>query len=232
MVSEDAVWMMQELIQLFVDDGGTAADEFEEMMKKLRVIFVRVRERGLSLSASKTELFATEAVFAGALVGRDGVKPDRTKLTAIVNWKTPSDAMELARFLGLASWFRDLIKGYAAEEKPRKLMTGFKLEGRWGAEQQKAFARLKAILTSEPVLREPKFDGSNFIVTSDGCQDAFGAVLAQRFTTVLQDREKIQIVLARVRCAQVRARQVFGYCVGVSGRGGDGLPGVMRHADS
>lgn len=95
--------LLEGLIELFVDDGGTAADEFGEMMARLRRIFMRVRERGLSLLAAKTELFATEAVFAGATVGPSGVKPDRTKLSAIVNWRKPEDAMELSRFLGLTS---------------------------------------------------------------------------------------------------------------------------------
>lgn len=41
---------------------------------------------------------------------------------------------------------------------------------------------LKQALTSEPVLRASVFDGRTFIVTSDGCKDGFGAMLAQWFT--------------------------------------------------
>jgi hypothetical protein len=74
--------------------------------------------RGLSLSASKSEFFMTEIVFAGATVGPKGVQPDLQKFTAIVNWKTPEDAAALARFLGLTGWFRDLILGYAKQAKP------------------------------------------------------------------------------------------------------------------
>ena len=40
-------------------------------------------------------------------------------------------------------------------------------------------------MTSEPVLKGPKWDGTPFIVTTDGCKDVFGAVLAQRFETTL-----------------------------------------------
>jgi hypothetical protein len=50
---------------------------------------------------------------------------------------------------------------------------------------------LKKVLTSEPVLHRPHFDGSHFIVTSDGSQDAFGAVLSQRFTTVLPNGKSV-----------------------------------------
>jgi hypothetical protein len=39
-------------MELFVDDGGTAANDFDEMMGKLTRIFTLVRKHGLSLSAS------------------------------------------------------------------------------------------------------------------------------------------------------------------------------------
>ena len=74
-------------IELFVDDGGSAANTFEEMMHKLTKIFMCICDRGLSLSASKCKFFMTEIVFAGTTVGPKGVQPDLKKLTAIVNWK-------------------------------------------------------------------------------------------------------------------------------------------------
>jgi hypothetical protein len=40
-------------------------------------------------------------------------------------------------------------------------------------------------MTTKPVLRGPKWDGTPFIVTTDGSQDAFGAVLSQRFEYTL-----------------------------------------------
>ncbi|KIM37849.1 hypothetical protein M413DRAFT_51875, partial [Hebeloma cylindrosporum] len=110
--------LADETMELFVDDGGTAADTFDEMMDKLTRIFTRVRERDLSLSASKSEFFMTEMVFAGATVGPKGIQPDLKKLTAIVNWKIPENAAALAGFLGLTGWFRDLIPAYARKEKP------------------------------------------------------------------------------------------------------------------
>ena len=110
--------LVEEVMELFVDDGGTAADTFSEMMDKLWHIFTRIHERGLSLSASKSKLFMTTAVFAGATVGPNGVQPDLSKLTAIVNWRTPKTALNLASFLGLMGWFRDLIKDYAKIEMP------------------------------------------------------------------------------------------------------------------
>lgn len=193
-----------EIMELFVDDGGTAADTFEEMMEKLGKIFASVRKHNLSLSASKCELFMTTMVFAGASVGPTGVQPDLSKLTAIVNWKTPEDALALAGFLGLTGWFRDLVLGYAKKEQPlrdllrsvdlpekytktvyRRIMANHKLKDHWNEKHTRAFLSLKAAMTSEPVLKGPKWDGTPFIITTDGCKDAFGAVLTQKFETVL-----------------------------------------------
>ncbi|KAG2058526.1 hypothetical protein BDR06DRAFT_851802, partial [Suillus hirtellus] len=63
--------------------------------------FERVRTMLLSLSPSKTQLFMTEIVFAGARVGRDGIKLDVAKLSAVVNWDIPNIIHNLMQFLGL-----------------------------------------------------------------------------------------------------------------------------------
>ncbi|KZT63758.1 hypothetical protein DAEQUDRAFT_654990, partial [Daedalea quercina L-15889] len=85
----------------FVDDGGTAGDEFSEVMGKLHKVFEQVREKKLSLSTVKSQFFMTETVFTGARVGPQGVLPDLSKLTAVVDWPQPENAMALTSFLGL-----------------------------------------------------------------------------------------------------------------------------------
>ena len=196
--------LTDEVMELFVDDGGTAADSFDDMAAKLHCIFTRVRERKLSLSAAKSQFFMMEAVFAGGCIGPKGVLPDLTKLTAIVDWDKPQDALNLTSFLGLTGHFQDLIKDYARLEQPlqdlirnvdlppncskttyRKIMARHKLQSIWNAEHDRSFIRLKAVITTEPVLKGPKWDGTPFIVTTDGCKEGFAGVLAQRFKTTL-----------------------------------------------
>ncbi|KAG2069377.1 hypothetical protein BDR04DRAFT_1021846 [Suillus decipiens] len=90
-------------MELFIDDGGSARDTFEEMLKKLKHIFQQCREWKLSLSPIKCWLFMTETTFAGATVEPMGVQPDLEKLTAIINWRQPADALNLESFLRLTS---------------------------------------------------------------------------------------------------------------------------------
>jgi hypothetical protein len=152
----------------------------------------------MSLSPSKLRLFMNEAVFAGAQVGPNGVSPDSSKLTTIVDWPIPADASHLEGFLGLTSYFHDLIKGYAQLEAPlhnilqhvpmpagtkkqkyQNIMKSYKLDGIWNQEHVRTFIALKAHLVSEPVLSAPKYDGTPFILTTDGCKDTFAGVLSQ-----------------------------------------------------
>ena len=140
----------------------------------------------------------TETMFAGATVGPKGVQPDLAKLLAIVNWEQPSTTLNLLSFLGLTGHFRDLIRGYAKIEGPlhdlikevdipkpiskatyHHAMTDHKLVDWWQQKHTETFLKLKTALTSQPTLHAPRYDGTPFIVTTDGCQEGFRAVLAQ-----------------------------------------------------
>jgi hypothetical protein len=100
-------------LELYVDDSAMPGDDFDELLKRLRLFFLRCRERGLSISPSKTQLFMQEVVFGGSRVGKNGIRPDLTKIAAVAEWPVPKNLLDLMRFLGLTGYFRSLIKNYA-----------------------------------------------------------------------------------------------------------------------
>ena len=184
------------------ETGSMADNEFNEHIANLCTLLNCVCDKKLSLSASKTELFMTEMVFAGATVGPDGIKPDLTKLTAIVDWERPANLGAVESFLSLTGHFRDLIYDYSRLAAPltdlkrdhkisntmgkaayQQEMHSRKLLGISTDKHTELFLKLKATLTQEPVLKGPWFDGTPFIVTTDGSGQGFGGSIAQRFTT-------------------------------------------------
>ena len=205
--------MLELGLETFVDDNGMAGDDFDDLLERLKRFFERCRARGLSVSPSKTQLFMQEVVYGGARVGSEGIKPDIAKLEAITKWPTPANLHTLMKFLGLTGYFRSLIKDYAriaapltdlqrnldlpqpaaklGKRKYKQFLRDRNLDAYWTPKHTKAFTQLKKVLTSEPVLRAPKFDGTPFILTTDGCKDGFGAVLSQRHTSVLSNGETI-----------------------------------------
>jgi len=65
----------------------------------------------------------------------------------------------------------------------RCTLCSFKLNNLWAEQHTKAFLDLKAALVSKPILQAPRYNSSNFVVTSDGCTEGFTAVLSQRTCT-------------------------------------------------
>ena len=50
---------------------------------------------------------------------------------------------------------------------------------------------LKAHLISDPILSAPHYNGTLFMLTTDGCKDAFTGVLAQQITMMLPGGKKV-----------------------------------------
>jgi hypothetical protein len=65
------------------------------------------------------------------------------------------------------------------------------LKGKWGPEQQKAFITLKCLVSQEPLLKAPQYDGHVFRVTTDGSAEGFTGFLAQQFPHVGKDGKEV-----------------------------------------
>jgi hypothetical protein len=94
----------RELIN-WMDDVCIPGDDFDVKLGNLRKFFQRCRDRKLSLSPSKTKLFATDVLFAGVLVGLNGIRLNPDKVAAVVDWSEPENVQELMGFLGLTNYF-------------------------------------------------------------------------------------------------------------------------------
>jgi RNase H-like domain found in reverse transcriptase/Integrase zinc binding domain/Reverse transcriptase (RNA-dependent DNA polymerase) len=192
----------------WMDDICLPGDDFDVKLNNLRKFFTHCRDHGLSLSPSKTKLFFTNVLFAGAMVGPDGIKPNLDKVAAVANWPIPQDVQDLMGFLGLTNYFRHLICDYACIVQPLSDLTrdihvdlpkyGAKakkgaykcalkatsLKDKWGPDQQKAFITLKVLLSQEPILKPPQYDGHPFRVMSDGSSTGLTGFLSQPFNYV------------------------------------------------
>ncbi|KIK55813.1 hypothetical protein GYMLUDRAFT_131670, partial [Collybiopsis luxurians FD-317 M1] len=70
-------------------------------------------------------------------------------------------------------------------------MESFKLADKLSLEHTKAFIALKTALVLELVLQSPVWDGTHFILTTDGCKEGFAAVLAQQVKVVRPSGETV-----------------------------------------
>ena len=159
-------------------------DSFEQMMHRLDLVFSRLGQAGLTCKAKKCILFATETAYLGHMVGRDGLKMDPEKIDKVskIDPLSISSLERVRAFLGLCSYYRRFVPGFSKIAQPLTDLTQKGVDVETESQKpacQEAIVKLKAAITSEPVLAAPRFD-RQFKVKTDGAQtEGLGGVLSQ-----------------------------------------------------
>uniref|UniRef100_A0A3B1KKN7 Reverse transcriptase/retrotransposon-derived protein RNase H-like domain-containing protein n=1 Tax=Astyanax mexicanus TaxID=7994 RepID=A0A3B1KKN7_ASTMX len=122
--------------------------------------------------------FVSSYFFLGHVVSGAGVETDPKKTEAVRDWPTPRDAKMVRSFVGLASYYRRFIRGFAYVAAPLHALTKPSVKFRWSDEAERAFEELKSRLCNAPILAFPKVSES-FIVDTDASDHGLGAVLSQ-----------------------------------------------------
>lgn len=106
------------------------------------------------------------------------VQPSELKVKALVEAPTPKNIKQVRQFLGLASYFRRYIAGFASKTAPISMLVKKGVPFVWGHEQEEARLDIISRLTSEPVLAiyDPKLP---IEVHTDASSIGYGAVLLQ-----------------------------------------------------
>jgi hypothetical protein len=87
-------------------------------------------------------------------------------LKAIQKWPTMRNKHELRSFLGLCTYYRQFISGFADIAKPLTRLTEEKQACQWPLEVKATFQSLKETLHMTPVLSYPQL-GEKFIIDTD-----------------------------------------------------------------
>ena len=163
---------------IYIDDIIIFSKTFEEHLQHLQQVFDRIQQAEMFVKITKCHLCRKEVLYLGHVVSAEGVKPDPMKVKVLEDMKAPTNVAELRRFLGLASYYRRFIRGFADIAEPLHRLTGSRVEWTWNEEHRAAFETLKKRLITPPVLAYPNFD-KPFILQCDASAVALGGILAQ-----------------------------------------------------
>ena len=165
---------------VYLDDVIIYSNSISDHLNHLQLVFDRLALAGLTLKASKCQLFRSSVSFLGHTISSEGIKPDQSKLKVIADWPTPSNIKEVRSFLGLVNYYRRFIPSLANIADPLYRLTRKSIEYKWNNQCEEAFIVLKNALMSEPILRPP--DPSKkfiIIIITDASNIGLGAILAQ-----------------------------------------------------
>ena len=171
--------MIEIILEIFMDDFSVFGDSFESCLENLRRVLERCQEKNLVLNWEKCHFMVTQGIVLGHIVSKDGIEVDKAKVELISNLPTPKCVRDIRSFLGHAGFYRRFIKDFSAIARPLCTLLSKDVPFTWSQTCDTAFAKLKNMLVSPPIMRSPNWD-LPFEIMCDASDYAIGAVLGQR----------------------------------------------------
>ena len=100
-------------VQPFIDDIIVHSSSIGQHLDDLTGLFQRLSKHGLKLAPSKVFIGSRSVKFLGHIVEASGIRPDASKVTALLDMPVPKDISALRSWLGLANYYRRFVKGMA-----------------------------------------------------------------------------------------------------------------------
>ncbi|GFR29644.1 retrovirus-related Pol polyprotein from transposon 297 [Trichonephila clavata] len=171
----------EEYAVLYLDDVAIFSQTWEDHLKHLDDIFLRLSNAKLHTKASKCQFAQAYIKYLGHLVGQGLRTPGELKVEVIKDFPIPANKTQVRTFLGLAVYYRRYIPEFSVIAAP--LTDSLKGRNRkstldWNSSCQNAFEEFKTRLSKNPVLHSPDFT-KPFIFQCDASNLEIGVVLSQ-----------------------------------------------------
>jgi hypothetical protein len=164
---------------VYLDDILIFSSSIEGHLDSINKILQKLRESNLKIQIDKCNFAQLSTKFLGHVITQGGIKPDPSKVESIKNIPLPKSQKEIRSFLGVTGFYRKFIKDYSKIAYPliKYLKKNSKINSNDG-DFVESFEKLKTLLTTEPILKNPDFS-KKFTLTTDASNFALGAVLSQ-----------------------------------------------------
>ena len=165
-------------MRIYIDDGIIMAKSEEEAFERLKEVLERASRFGIKIKWKKCSFLSRKVDFLGYEVENGAIRPSPSKAADVLNFIEPNTEKKVQRFLGLTSYFRKFVEGFANIAKPLSDLLRKESRFHWGPEQQEAFVKLKRALAGQSVLQLYRRERETELHT-DASKDGYGAILLQ-----------------------------------------------------
>ena len=173
-----AAYLWQSVI-IWMDDILVHSTTFDEHLLHLEQVLRVAKNYGLVFNKSKLVVCQRSVKYIGYIFGVDGIHADPDKVADVHKLPAPTSPKQVRQFLGFAGFYRRFMPpSYATLIAPLTELTRKAVPFAWTPTCQRAFEKIKTLLTTTPVLSHPDFS-LPFHVHCDASGKGIGAVLSQ-----------------------------------------------------
>ena len=171
------VW---DIIRSYLDDILGFALGIEHLCERLDKVLSVLSKYGIKCKLSKCHFGCKSIEWLGHTISAEGTKMQTEKVEALQKMATPTSVALLRSFNGMCTYYSDFIPDFSEVMSPLTAATSIKkgTEFVWTDEMEKAFVKIKALITENPNLRRPDWD-KPFELYVDASGIAAGFCLAQ-----------------------------------------------------
>ena len=170
---------LNRFVFVYVDDILIFSPDEEAHVQHVRQVLQKLLENQLFVKAEKCEFHVNTTSFLGFIISENKVQMDPSKVSAVVNWSTPTSCKKLQQFLGFANFYRRFVRNFGAIASPLHALTSSKVPFVWNPQAERAFQQLKERFTTAPILTVPD-PRRQFVVEVDASNVGIGAILSQK----------------------------------------------------
>ncbi|OWZ11919.1 Retrovirus-related Pol Polyprotein from transposon 412 [Phytophthora megakarya] len=163
---------------VYLDDCAVFSDDFPTHLVRVRQVLERFRATGFKLKMKKCHWGRNQVAFLGHIVTPSGILPNPEKVKAVMNVARPHDLHMVRALLGLTSYFRRYIPGFATIAAPLERLKEKGTVFRWNEDCEVPFYQLQRSLVRPPILAYPEFS-TRFKLYVDSSHLVVGACLMQ-----------------------------------------------------
>ena len=162
----------------YIDDVVIFSDNWSDHIRQIKRFFQIMREAKLTINLMKSEFGKATVKYLGHIVGQGQVRPLDAKIQTIVKYPIPTSRKELARFLGMAGYYRNFCLNFSEIAAPLTNLLSKKVKFVLTDDCQLAFDKVKLLLQKSPVLKSPDYE-KPFKLIIDSSDVGTGSVLVQ-----------------------------------------------------
>lgn len=168
---------------VYIDDIVIFSKTFDDHIKHLNQVLSILAHHNFKLNPPKCFVLHRQIDYLSHTISQLGVKPNKEKISAIMNLREPSTLSSANKFIGGLSWYRKFLPQFATIAAPIMSITNLTKPNRkkfkWEEAQHESFVKLKQLLMDQPLFLQFPIDGQPVILTTDASKVGIGGTLQQ-----------------------------------------------------
>ena len=129
---------------------------WSDHVRQIKCFFQIMREAKLTINLMKNEFGKATVKYLGHIVGQGQVTPLNAKIRTIAKFPIPTSGKELARFLGMAGYYKNFCLHFSEIAAPLTNLFSKKVKFVWTNDCQLAFDKVKYITPKIPCFEKSR----------------------------------------------------------------------------